>query len=129
MRDRRAELEALVAAELDARLAAEDMHDGEHRITSIAAALGLDATELQTILGLSAQSGAKGWRTSGWSSLLASSRPRTLWPELRPGRLPNVLERPAPAYDGESMLDMLRAGRHAELQARVTESLDFASGA
>lgn len=48
---------------------------------------------------------------------------------LKPGRLPGVARRPAAAYGGLSMLDMIAADRHDELLGSIRASFDFAQTA
>lgn len=48
---------------------------------------------------------------------------------LKPGRLPGVARRPAPAYGGLTMLEVIAADRHEELLESVRGSFDFAKTA
>jgi hypothetical protein len=46
---------------------------------------------------------------------------------LRPERIPGVARRPADAYGGLSMLEMIERDRQDELQAEIRRSFDWAS--
>jgi len=48
---------------------------------------------------------------------------------LKPQRIPGVARRPAPAYGGLTMLEMIARGRHRELLDLVRGSFDWASSA
>jgi hypothetical protein len=48
---------------------------------------------------------------------------------LKPGKLPGVARRPAPAYSGLTMLEMIAADQHEELLDSVRASFDFAKTA
>jgi hypothetical protein len=47
---------------------------------------------------------------------------------LKPERIPGVARRPADAYGGLSMLEMIKRDRQDELQAEIRRSFDWASG-
>jgi hypothetical protein len=49
--------------------------------------------------------------------------------KLKPGRLPGVARRPADAYGGGTMLELIAADRHAELLEQVRDSFDWAAAA
>ena len=46
---------------------------------------------------------------------------------LKPGRVPAVVRRRAAAYDGLSMLQMIKADRHEELLESIRESFDWSA--
>lgn len=48
---------------------------------------------------------------------------------LRDGRLADIARRPAPAYDGATTLQLIRAGRESELLATTRASLSWSVGA
>ncbi len=47
--------------------------------------------------------------------------------KLKSGRVPAVVRRRADAYDGLSMLQMIKADRHEELLESVRESFDWSA--
>ena len=47
--------------------------------------------------------------------------------QLKPERLPGVARRPADAYGGLSMLEMIELGREDELLSLVRRSFDWAA--
>lgn len=49
--------------------------------------------------------------------------------KLKPGRVPAVFRKPAPAYGGESMFDRVRQDRQDEVLETVRESFDWSSTA
>ena len=49
--------------------------------------------------------------------------------KLKPGRLAGVARRPADAYGGKTMLELIAADQHRELLELVRESFDWASAA
>jgi len=49
--------------------------------------------------------------------------------KLKPGRLAGVARRPADAYGGKTMLELIAADRHRELLEFVRDSFDWASAA
>ena len=49
--------------------------------------------------------------------------------KLKPGRLAGVARRPADAYGGKTMLELIAANRHRELLELVRDSFDWASAA
>lgn len=100
----------------------------------IAESFGLNKAELGRLFGVSRQA-ASGWlqgeipsdRLAKASVVVSISD--LLAHRLKPGRLPGVARRPAAAYGGLSMLDMIAADRHEELLASVRASFDFAQTA
>lgn len=49
--------------------------------------------------------------------------------KLRPGRLAGVARRPADAYGGKTMLELIAADQHRELLELVRDSFDWATAA
>ena len=49
--------------------------------------------------------------------------------QLKPGRLPAVARRKAPAYGGRSILEMIGADQHEALLQRIRDSFDWAATA
>jgi hypothetical protein len=49
--------------------------------------------------------------------------------KLKPGRLPGVARRPAEAYGGKTMLDLIREDRQREVLDLVHASFDWATAA
>ena len=49
--------------------------------------------------------------------------------KLKPGRLAGISRRPADAYGGKTMLQLIAADRHRELLEVVRDSFDWASAA
>jgi hypothetical protein len=49
--------------------------------------------------------------------------------QLKPERIPGIARRPADAYGGRSMLEMIERGREDELIRKVRRSFDWASPA
>lgn len=97
-------------------------------------AFALSKADLGRLFGVSRQA-ADQWldsdvpsdRTGKASTVLAIAD--LLAHRLKPGRLPGVARRPAPAYGGLTMLDMIAADRHEELLESARASFDFAKTA
>jgi transcriptional regulator with XRE-family HTH domain len=49
--------------------------------------------------------------------------------KLQPGRLPLIARRPAAAYGGQTMLEMVRVGRDQELKEITERALDWSTTA
>ena len=49
--------------------------------------------------------------------------------QLKPERIPGIARRPASAYGGLSMLEMIERDRQDELQAKIRQSFDWGSTA
>ena len=97
-------------------------------------AFGLSTAELGRLFGVSRQA-ADQWlgsdvpadRRGKASTVLAIAD--LLSHRLKPGKLPGVARRPAGAYGGRTMLEMIAAGQHEELRESVRASFDFAKTA
>jgi nucleoid DNA-binding protein len=94
----------------------------------------LNLTELGRLFGASRQA-VSSWLEKGVPS---ARKPKVhsvlniaqlLERQLRPGRLPAVARRQAPAYGGLSILEMIGADRHEPLLERIRESFDWAATA
>jgi len=108
--------------------------DDEHPLRRLMEAFDLSKTELGSLFGVRRQAidhwldrGVPAERQEKVQTLLAIVD--LLERKLKPGRLPGVARRPADAYRGSSMLDLIRADRHRELLELVRESFDWASAA
>lgn len=104
--------------------------DDEKPLERIADAFGLSKTELASLFGVSRQAvdkwmrhGVPADRQDKLGTLLALVD--LLERKLKHGRLPGVARRPADAYDGETMLDLIREDRHRELLESVRASFDW----
>jgi hypothetical protein len=97
-------------------------------------AFGISTAELGRLFGVSRQA-ADQWlggdvpadRRGKASTVLAIAD--LLSHRLKPGKLPGVARRPAGAYGGRTMLEMIAAGEHEELLESVRASFDFAKTA
>ena len=100
----------------------------------IADTLGLTETELGRLFGVSRQAIGQ-WRERG----LPSSRQAKaatlasicdlLSHSLKPERIPGIARRPAAAYGGLSLLEMIESDRHEKLHQKVRRSFDWAIAA
>lgn len=100
----------------------------------VQAALGLTDTELGDLFGVSRQAIAQ-WRRRG---VPAERRAKLahlasvvdlLERKLKPGRLPLVARRPAEAFGGKTVLEMVAAGREAEVRDLVERAFDWSTAA
>jgi hypothetical protein len=100
----------------------------------IAETLELSETELGRLFGVSRQAVGQ-WRERGVpSSRMAKVATVAaicdlLHHRLKPERIPGIARRPAKAYGGLSMLEMIEQGRQDQLQAKVRQSFDWAASA
>ncbi len=108
--------------------------DDEHPLRRLIEAFDLSKTELGSLFGVRRQAvdqwldrGVPADRQEKVQTLLAVVD--LLDRKLKPGRLPGVARRPADAYGGKTMLELIEAGRHDELLRRVRESFDWSSAA
>jgi hypothetical protein len=108
--------------------------DDEHPLRRLIEAFDLSKTELGRLFGVRRQAvdqwlerGVPAERQEKIQTMLAVVD--LLERKLKPGRLPGVARRPADAYGGKTMLELIAAGRHDELLERVRESFDWASAA
>lgn len=108
--------------------------EDEHPLRRLMASFDLSKTALGSLFGVRRQAidqwlerGVPAERQEKLQTLLAVVD--LLERKLKPGRLPGVARRPADAYDGETMLDLVAADRHRELLEQVRASFDWASAA
>jgi DNA-binding transcriptional regulator YdaS (Cro superfamily) len=95
---------------------------------------GLDRTELARLFGVSRQAvgqwlmrGVPPERAAKLTAVLSTGE--LLNRKLRPGVLPGVARRPAEAYGGKSMLELITADRHDWLLDDARASFDWAASA
>jgi hypothetical protein len=97
----------------------------------IAETFELSETELGRLFGVSRQAVGQ-WRERGVPSnrkakvATVSAIGDLLRHQLKPERIPGIARRPADAYGGRSMLQMIERGRQDELQAAIRRSFDWA---
>src|SRR4029077_2531114 len=100
----------------------------------IAETLELTETELGRLFGVSRQAVAQ-WRERGVPSNRMANVTTVaaicdlLGHQLKPERVPGIARRPADAYGGLSMLEMIERGREGQLLGLVRRSFDWASTA
>jgi DNA-binding XRE family transcriptional regulator len=97
----------------------------------IAATLELSETELGRLFGVSRQAVGQ-WRERGVPSNRMAKAATVaaicdlLHHRLKPERIPGIARRPAEAYGGLSMLEMIGRDRQDELQTLIRRSFDWA---
>jgi DNA-binding XRE family transcriptional regulator len=108
--------------------------DDEHPLRRLMDAFELSKTELASLFGVRRQAvdqwlerGVPSKRQDKVQTLIAICD--LLERKLKPGRLAGVARRPADAYGGKTMLELIAADRHRELLGLVRESFDWASAA
>lgn len=108
--------------------------DEEHPLRRLMEAFELSKTELGSLFGVRRQAvdqwlerGVPAERQEKLQTLIAIAD--LLERKLKPGRLAGVARRPADAYGGKTMLELIAANRHHELLELVRESFDWASAA
>jgi DNA-binding XRE family transcriptional regulator len=100
----------------------------------ITATLGLSETELGALFGVSRQAIGQ-WRERGLPSSRQDKAARIaaicdlLAHQLKRERIPGIARRPAPAYGGLTMLEMIEADRQDELHGLITRSFDWTTAA
>ena len=100
----------------------------------IAETFELTETELGRLFGVSRQAVGQ-WRDRGVPSnrmtrvTTVAAICDLLGHQLKPERIPGVARRPAEAYGGLSMLDMIERGREDELLRMIRRTFDWASPA
>ena len=98
----------------------------------ISETLELSETELGRLFGVSRQAVGQ-WRERGVPSnrmakvATVAAICDLLRHRLKAERIPGIARRPAAAYGGLSMLEMIERGRQDELQALIRRSFDWAS--
>ena len=103
-------------------------------LDTVAATLGLSETELGRLFGVRRQAIAQ-WRERGLPSARQAKAATLaaicdlLSHQLRPERIPGIARRPAAAYGGLTMLEMIERDREAELHGLVERSFDWSTGA
>ena len=103
-------------------------------LATIEEPLELSKTELGRLFGVSRQA-IDGWHRHGVpparqaKAATVAATVDLLAHRLKRERLPGVARRPARAYGGLSMLEMIARDRHDELHALVRRSFDWASTA
>lgn len=108
--------------------------DEEHPLRRLMDAFELSKTELASLFGVRRQA-VDQWLARGMPSE-RQEKVQTLVAvcdllerKLKPGRLAGVARRPADAYGGKTMLELIAANRHRELLELVRDSFDWASAA
>jgi hypothetical protein len=108
--------------------------DEEHPLRRLMDVLELSKTELGSLFGVRRQAvdqwlgrGVPSERQEKVQTLIAIAD--LLERKLKPGRLAGVARRPADAYGGKTMLELIAADRHRELLELVRQSFDWASAA
>ena len=103
-------------------------------LASIEEPFGLNKTEMGRIFGVSRQaidswheSGVPGGRQEKAAAIAAVAD--LLSRQLKPERIPGIARRPAGAYGGRTMLEMIEQDRHLELLAIVRASFDWSNSA
>ena len=100
----------------------------------IAESLELSETELGRLFGVSRQAVGQ-WRERGVPSnrmakvATVAAICALLDHRLKPERIPGIARRPADAYGGLSMLEMIERDRQDQLQSKVRQSFDWAASA
>jgi DNA-binding XRE family transcriptional regulator len=108
--------------------------DEEHPLRRLMDAFALSKTELASLFGVRRQAvdqwlerGVPSERQEKVQTLIAICD--LLERKLKPGRLAGVARRPADAYGGKTMLELIAADRHRELLELVRASFDWATAA
>ena len=108
--------------------------DGEHPLRRLMDEFELSKTELGSLFGVRRQAvdqwlerGVPAERQEKVQTLLAITD--LLERKLKPGRLAGAARRPADAYGGKTMLELISEDRHRELLELVRDSFDWASAA
>ena len=101
-------------------------------LDEIEASFGLSKTELGRLFGVSRQAvdqwrvrGVPGDRQEKAATIAATAD--LLSHQLKAERLPGIARRPARAYGGLTMLEMIERDRHRDLLERVRAAFDWAS--
>jgi hypothetical protein len=108
--------------------------EARHPLHRIADAFALSKTELGGLFGVRRQA-VDQWLARGVPPerqekiATLDALVDVLERKLKPGRLPGVARRPAAAYGGETMLDLIRQNRQRELLDLVHASFDWATAA
>jgi len=103
-------------------------------LSSIEEPFGLNRTETGRVFGVSRQA-IEGWHSTGVpaarqeKAAVVAAVADLLLRRLKPERIPGVARRPAKAYGGLTMLEMVERDRHLELLQTVRASFDWAQTA
>lgn len=98
----------------------------------VAETFELSETDLGRLFGVSRQAVGQ-WRERGVPSSRMAKLATTaaicdlLRHRLKPERIPGIARRPARAYGGLSMLEMIEGDRQDELQAEIRRAFDWAA--
>jgi len=108
--------------------------DEEHPLRRLMDAFELSKTELASLFGVRRQAvdqwlerGVPSERQEKVQTLIAICD--LLERKLKPGRLAGVARRPADAYGGKTMLELIAADQHRELLELVRDSFDWTTAA
>jgi hypothetical protein len=116
------------------RAVRSELQHGRSPLDAIADSFGLSETELAGLFGVRRQAVSQ-WRAEGVPSArqqkvaTVASIADLLARKLKAERLPGIARRPADAYGGQTMLQMVSQDRHDELLASVRESFSHATTA
>jgi DNA-binding transcriptional regulator YdaS (Cro superfamily) len=116
------------------RLAVAELSSEREPLRRIAEVFALSVTDLARLFGVRRQAVGQ-WLASGVppgraAKVNAIARVADILERnLKPDRLPGVVRRPADAYGGLSMLEMIERDRHDELVALVEDAFDWANAA
>ena len=116
------------------RLVGEAQRAERSDLERIREVFGVSITELGGLFGVTRQAAglwladgppgarsAKAATVAGIADILAR--------RLKPARVPGIVRRPATEYDGQTMLELIAAGRHEWLLESVRRSFDYATTA
>ena len=104
-------------------------------LSTIEEPLGLSKTELGRLFGVTRPGHRRGWHEQGVpaarqaKAATVAATVDLLARRLKPERLPGLVRRPARAYGGLTVLEMIARDRHEELLAITRRSFDWASSA
>ena len=116
------------------RLVAEAQQAERSDLERVRAVFGLSITELGELFGVTRQAAGL-WLTDGppaarrAKAAAVAAIADLLAHRLKPARVPGIARRPAPAYGGRSMLEVIAADEHEWLLESVRRSFDYAATA
>jgi hypothetical protein len=129
---------ALAISQLEAvrflRAVRRSLNADEPPLEHVQQVFGLNFTELGALFGVSRQ-GVKDWLERGVPSerqdklATVGALADLLERKLKSDRIPGIARRPADAYGGQTMLELIAADRHRELLDLTHESFDWATAA
>jgi hypothetical protein len=130
--------QALEISELEAvrflRAVRRSLNADEPPLDRVREVFGLNFTELGALFGVSRQ-GVKDWLKRGVPSerqdklATVAAIADVLERKLKSDRIPGVARRPADAYGGQTMLQLIGSDRHRELLDLTRQSFDWATAA